>query len=161
MFAPRLQSSNKYLQCTHCPSQRPPTSFRSSLFLYISPPSLLPIFGSFVWLLSSLGPIPTLPLLPSLIEFHFPLSAFPLGSYSNCRWKLLPHTCKLYIRNPVLEVLFILRLMLRSPPILAGKRNRWRCFHRTSKTRFQIFYSDASGKLVKPGLCCGYCVYGM
>ena len=47
--------------------------------------------------------------------------------------------CKRNLRNPILEGLFILRLMLRFPPILAGKRN-WMCgFHRPSKMRFLRF----------------------
>ena len=46
---------------------------------------------------------------------------------------------KLYIRNTVLEVLFIPCLISRSFPILNGKRNRTRGFQQTSKTRFLTF----------------------
>ena len=48
-------------------------------------------------------------------------------------------TSKRNIRNPVLKVLFILHLMLRSPTISAGKHNQTCGSHQHSKTRFLIF----------------------
>ena len=45
---------------------------------------------------------------------------------------------RLNIRNPVLEGLLIPHIMLHSPPILAGKRNRTCGFHWPSKARFLI-----------------------
>ena len=44
--------------------------------------------------------------------------------------------CKRNLRNSILEGLFIPRLMLRFPPILADKRNWMRSFHWPSKMRF-------------------------
>ena len=43
------------------------------------------------------------------------------------------------LRNLILEGLFINLLMLRFPPILAGRRNRMHGFHRPSKMTFLIF----------------------
>ena len=40
----------------------------------------------------------------------------------------------------ILEGLFIQRLMLRFPPILAGRRNWMHGFHRLSNMRFLIFH---------------------
>ena len=69
---------------------------------------------------------------------HLPVVGAPLLRHRVFRHQVCV-VCKLNIRNLVLENLFILRLMLRSPPILAGKRNWARNFHRTSKTRFMRF----------------------
>ena len=43
------------------------------------------------------------------------------------------------VRNPVSEGLFIPCLLFRSSPILGGKHNWTRGFHRPSKTIFLIF----------------------
>ena len=47
--------------------------------------------------------------------------------------------CKQNPRNLILEGLFIQCLMLRFPPILAGRRNWMNGFHPPSKMRFLIY----------------------